>query len=44
MEATESMGLKVDWINKVIWRILKTRDHHRLVLTTKSIRERMKDM
>lgn len=39
MADAENMGVRVDWIDRVIGEILKARDH-RLVLTVSLIRER----
>lgn len=35
------MGLRVDWFDKVIGKVLKAKDHEKLVHTANSIREHM---
>lgn len=44
MEAEGNVGVEVYWIDRVIGRILKARDHHRLIQSADSIRVRMEDM
>lgn len=39
---TENVQVKVDWIDRVIGRILKARDHHKLIKFINSMRARMR--
>lgn len=42
--AAENVGVLANWIDRVIGKILKVRDHKKLAQTAKSIRERVDDM
>lgn len=44
VEATENMGVRFDWFQKVIEKVLKAKDQQKLAHTANSIRERMEDL
>lgn len=44
VEAAETLVSKCDWINKLIGRLLKARDHHKLIQTVNSLRAIMEEM
>lgn len=44
VEAAKSMGVRVDWFDKVIGKILKAKDHQKLEHTANRIWERMKGL
>lgn len=44
VEAVENAGFKADWIDQVLGRIQKVRDHHELIQITYSLRGQMEEI
>lgn len=44
VEAKKNVGIKVNWVDRVIGRILKAKDHPKLAQMVSSIRDHMEDI